>query len=129
MSLIVSNLPNHLSIFVTDPQTGKPVQRLPLYVEVAVPRVVSTPPLKERFRVHLRNAILKIQPVPSPPNQKLIEEIAWQALDQVLDETSREQLWSEIVSSKTSRVEELFHLAFKEAASDGAALSGLPRAT
>lgn len=124
MSSMVSNLPNHLCIFVADPQTGKPVQRLPLYVEVAVPRVASTPPLHDRFRAPLGQAIQKIQPIPSPPNQELIKEIAWQALDQVLDETGREQLLSEL-----GRVGELFHLAFKEAASDGVALSDLPRAT
>ncbi len=129
MSSIVPNLPNHLCVFVTDPQTGKPVQRLPLYVEVAVPRVTSTPPLNPRFQVLLQIAISKIRPVPSPPIQKLLEEITWQAVDQVLDETSREQLSSELGRVEQLRVEELFHLAFKEAASDDVSLSDLPKAT
>jgi hypothetical protein len=54
--------PTHLSIFVTDPDTGGPVSRLPLYAEVAVPRIVSVAPVNERYREPVRAALLEVDP-------------------------------------------------------------------
>jgi hypothetical protein len=55
--------PTHLAIFVTDPEDGNPVQRLPLYVEVAAPRIVPPrPPADYRLREPIFAAIGHVDP-------------------------------------------------------------------
>jgi hypothetical protein len=116
-----SSGPTHLSIFVTDPDTGQPVTRLPLYAEVAVPRIVSTPPVNERFRQPLRAVLIDIDSTVT----KTVEEAALQALGETVDEASRNQL-----ATQEERVRELFHHIFKEVliAADRERLRDIPAA-
>ena len=70
MPFVMNSVPTHLSIFVTDPDSGQPVPRLPLYAEVAVPRILPNPPIDDRLREPLRAAISDVDPMvtdqPSP---------------------------------------------------------------
>lgn len=103
--------PTHLSIFVTDPETGRPVQRLPLYAEVAVPRIAPIPPINERFREPARAALINIDPqaVNDPAALHRVETAALQAFAETIDDTSQVQLLSQ-----PERIRKLFEQAFKE---------------
>ena len=101
--------PSHLSIFVSDPDTGHPVARLPLYAEVVVPRILPIPPINERFREPIRAALLDIDSSASGAVRDRVEKAALQALSQVVDEASRNQLLT-----RPQRVMELFQQVFKE---------------
>lgn len=104
-----SPAPTHLSIFVTDPDSGQPVARLPLYAEVAMPRIVTMPPVNERFREPMRAALLDVDPTADTVVRNRVEEAALQALSQTVDEASRNEL-----VRHPQRVRELFHHAFNE---------------
>lgn len=101
--------PTHLSIFVTDPDNGQPVMRLPLYAEVAVPHTLPIPPIQERFREPARAALFDVDPSASGAVRDRVEEAALQALAQTVDEQSRNDL---MVDSQ--RVMEMFYRIFKE---------------
>lgn len=104
--------PTHLSIFVTDPNTGRPVQRLPLYAEVAVPRIAPIPPINERFREPARAALINIDPqaVNDPAALHRVETAALQAFAETIDDISQVQL----LSQPQERTRKLFEQAFKE---------------
>jgi hypothetical protein len=112
MPSLNSSLPTHLSIFVTDPDNGEPVARLPLYAEVAVPRIVPMPRVNERFREPVRDALSDVDPTVDGALHDRVEEAALQALGQTVEEVSRKQL-----VRQPERVSELFHRVFKEALS------------
>ncbi|MEQ1867582.1 MAG: hypothetical protein ABL996_23390, partial [Micropepsaceae bacterium] len=87
------SVPTHLSIFVTDPDTGRPVPRLPLYAEVAVPKIVPVPPINERFREPVREALFEIDPTATVPAVRdRVETAGLQALAETVDEASRARL-------------------------------------
>ena len=110
MSALNLTVPTHLSIFVTDPDTGRPVTRLPLYAEVAVPRIVPLPPINERFRAPMRAALFEADPTPTVPAVRdRVETAALQALADTVGEASRNQL-----VTRPERVRELFQQVFKE---------------
>jgi hypothetical protein len=80
MPIVKSSGPTHLSIFVTDPDTGSPVARLPLYAEVAIPRIVPVPPINERFREPMRAALFNVDPAAvDPAVRDRVETAALQA--------------------------------------------------
>lgn len=109
MASIKSSAPTHLSIFVTDPDTGQPVARLPLYAEVAVPRIVPVPPINERYREPMRAALLEVDPSANEAAvRNRVETAALQALAETVDEASRNRL-----VTQPDQVKELFHLVFK----------------
>jgi len=109
MSILKSSVPTHLSIFVTDPDTGQPVARLPLYAEVAVPRIVPVPPINERYREPMRAALLEVDPSANEAAvRNRVETAALQALAETVDEASRNRL-----VTQPAQVKELFHLVFK----------------
>ena len=110
MSFLNSSVPTHLSIFVADPDSGQPVARLPLYAEVAVPRIVPMPAVNERFREPMRAALFDVDPTADGAVRNRIEETALQALGQTVDEASRNQLLAQ-----PQQVMELFQNVFKEA--------------
>jgi hypothetical protein len=110
MPILKLSVPTHLSIFVADPETGRPVQRLPLYAEVAVPRIVPVPPINERFREPMRAALFDIDPTASDPDVRdRVETAALQAMAENIDEPSRNRL-----ITRPERVRELFHAVLKE---------------
>src|SRR5688500_15608443 len=90
----LKSAPTHLSICVSDPDTGRPVARLPLYAEVAVPRIVPIPPIDMRFHEQIRAALIEIDPrvYGDDAVRDRVEQAVLQALVEVVDETSRNQL-------------------------------------
>jgi hypothetical protein len=103
-----------LCIFVADPLTGRPVVRLPLYAEVAVPRVVPTPPTEERHREPMRSALLDVDPSASNVAvRNRVEAAALQALAANLDEDSRQRL-----VQNPQLVRDLFERVFREVLRD-----------
>ncbi|MBS0156385.1 MAG: hypothetical protein JSS38_17515 [Nitrospira sp.] len=106
--------PTHLSIFVTDPETGRPVQRLPLYAEVAVPRIVPLPPINNRFREPIRAVLMKVdtQAFKDPAVRDRIEEASLQAFAETIDDKSQGELLTSQPPQEQTR--KLFELAFKE---------------
>ena len=106
----IISLPSHLSVFVTNPETGRPVQSLPLYAEVAVPRLVSLPPINERFRKLLSSVLFDADPAATAQAvRERVEAAVLQALAETVDEASRDQL-----VTQTERLRELFHQVLKE---------------
>ncbi len=111
MAIVKSSAPTHLSIFVTDPETGRPVQRLPLYAEVAVPKIVPVPPINERFLQPVSTALDRIdsqafndRAMPNP-----VVTAALQAFAETIDDTSQAQLLSQ-----SDRTRKLFEKAFQD---------------
>ncbi len=101
--------PTHLSIFVTDPETGRPVVRLPLYAEVAVPRIVpAPPPLSERFSQPIRAALLDVDPDIDQATLNRAEAAAKRALSAAIHPVSIDQL-----EIQAERVIELFRRVFE----------------
>lgn len=102
--------PTHLSIFVTDPQTGRPVQRLPLYAEVALPRVRPTPPINERFREPVRAALFNIDPqaASDPVVRDQVERTALQTFAETIPDAGQAQFLSQ-----PERIRELFEKSFQ----------------
>ena len=93
MPTLKPSVPTHLSIFVTKPDTGRPVAQVPLYAEVAVPRIVPVPPINERFRAPMRTALSDVDPTATDPAVRdRVEAAAFQALAETVDEASRNQL-------------------------------------
>lgn len=125
MPFLKPSAPTHLSIFVTDPHSGQPVARLPLYAEVAVPRIVPIPPVNERFRVPMRAALFEVDPTLDGAVRDRVEEAALQALGQAIDEASRNQL-----VAQHQQVVELFHRVFEEVlvAADRERMADIPPA-
>jgi hypothetical protein len=104
-----SSMPTHLCIFVTDPDTGRPVAHLPLFAEVAVPRLVPVPPADERFREPMHAALFNVDPEVDPAALDRVEAAALQALGQTIAEASRDQL-----ATEPERVRQLFEQVFRE---------------
>jgi hypothetical protein len=109
MPALKSLVPTHLSIFVTDPNTGRPVARLPLYAEVAVPQIVPVLPVNERFREPMRAALFDVDPTATGSVRDRIEAAALQALAETVDEASQNRLITQPEGMK-----ELFYHVFKE---------------
>jgi hypothetical protein len=106
-----TSLPSHLSIFVTDPETGRPVQHLPIYAEVAVPKIIPTPFINELFREIIHGAIFGINS--NSVDQLVsnrIESAAMEAIAQTVENNSLDQL---IIDS--DRVRDLFLQVFQQA--------------
>jgi hypothetical protein len=126
MSSITPSAPTHLSIFVTDPDNGHPVARLPLYAEVAVPRIVPILPKDEaeRFRVLIRAALFDVDPTATGEVLDRVENAALQALGQTVEEASRNGLM------QTDRGKELFYHVFKNVldAADRGRMADIPAA-
>jgi hypothetical protein len=109
MPTLKSSAPAHLSIFVTDPETGRPVARLPIYAEVAVPQIVPVPPINERYRKPMRVALLEVDPSATDDAvRNRVETAALQSLAETVDEASRNRL-----VTQPDQVKELFRQVFK----------------
>ncbi|WP_396956920.1 hypothetical protein [Nitrosomonas sp.] len=130
MPILSLSVPTHLCIFVTDPETGRPVQRLPLYAEVAVPRNVPAPPDSGRLNSLIRNALLEIDPTTESDQEirNRIQTATLQAIAEVTDDVSRDKLVSDVVSEGAGRVVELFCQIFKEvlATSNRSSMTDIP---
>lgn len=102
-------LPTHLAIFVTDPDTGRPVQRLPLFCEVAVPRIIpSRPPADERIREPISAALRNVDPSATGTIRSRARKETLRALGRVLDDPSLASLFD------LERTRELVERVFKE---------------
>ncbi|MEN2786266.1 hypothetical protein ACFOKI_07695 [Sphingomonas qilianensis] len=105
--------PTHLVIFVIDPENGNPVQRLPLYAEVAVPRIVSPrSPAGERLREPIRAALDAVDPTATGAVRARVEAAALAALGQALNDDSLESLLD------LEKTRSLFERVFKEVLRD-----------
>lgn len=107
-----SPAPTHLSIFVTDPVTGRPVARLPLYAEVAVPKLAPVPPVEERFREPVRAALITIDPdvVNDPAILNRVETAVLETFAATIESASRAQL----LGQSPERTRQLFERVFEE---------------
>ncbi len=115
--------PTHLSIFVTDPENGNPVQRLPLYAEIAVPRITPPrPPADERVREPIRAALNTVDPSATGSVRSRVEAAALQSLGQALDDDSLESLLD------LEKTRALFGQVFKEVlrAADAERMADIP---
>jgi hypothetical protein len=101
-------VPTHLSIFVTNPDNGHPAARLPLYAEVALPKIIPVPPLEARFREPIRAAIFEVDPAAAPVSDR-VEKAALEAFHETVDDATRSQL-----TANAERVRDLFHHVFHE---------------
>jgi hypothetical protein len=84
--------PTHLSIFAADPETGHPVTRLPLYAEVAVPRITPPVLINDRFDQPLRAAVITVDPTASGALQNQVVKTAQEVLAENVAEASRNHL-------------------------------------
>ncbi len=125
MSTLRSPMPTRLSIFVSDPDTGRPVARLPLFAEVSVPRVITVPPINERFREPIRAAVYNVDASPTVAVRDRVEAAALQAVAETLDVASQNEL-----VTQPDRIRELFETVFREvlATVNGQRLEDIPSA-
>ena len=86
------SIPTHLSVFVADPESGHPVTRLPLYAEVAMPRIRPPVRINDRFDQPLRAAVITIDPTASGALQDQIVKTAQEVLTENVTEASRNHL-------------------------------------
>src|SRR5262245_5521095 len=75
--------PMHLGIFVSKLATGQPLARLPLYAEVAVPRIVPRSPVNERIIEPIIAALFRVDPDATSVRERVVE-IALVAIGQTL---------------------------------------------
>lgn len=117
--------PTHLSIFVTNPDSGHPAAWLPLYAEVALPRIIPQQPISDRFFEPMRGALADIDPTATGLIRDRIEEAARQAMGQTITEESLKDL-----ILQPQHVRELFQQVFKEvlATSDREHMADIPPA-
>jgi hypothetical protein len=101
--------PTHLSLFALDSQNGTPVPRLPLYAEVAVPRIVPLLPAEPRFHEPIRAALLAIDPSASSAVRDRVERAAQQALTESVDDAIRAALVTD-----PEKVKRLFERVFRD---------------
>ncbi|MER8366888.1 hypothetical protein [Mesorhizobium sp. M1378] len=108
--------PTHLAIFVTDPENGNPVQRLPLYAEIAVPRILPPrAPADERLREPIRAALNATDPSATGAVRDRVEAAALSALGQALTDASLASLFD------LEKTRELFEQVFKDVLRDDSA--------
>lgn len=100
--------PAHLSVFVTDPETGRPVPYLPLYAEVAVPRITRIPPLSPRIAELGRSVVQRVDPSADTDVKDRVIQTVWEALVEMLDEQDRTRL-----SGQHSEMSELLTAVLK----------------
>lgn len=101
--------PTHLAIFVTDPGNGNPVQRLPLYAEVAVPRIIPRrPPASGRLLEPIISALFDTDPDAAGEVRTRVENASLAALGQVLTDAALASL------PNLQVVRDLFLRVFKE---------------
>ncbi|MBV2149997.1 hypothetical protein KRZ98_17270 [Sphingobium sp. AS12] len=105
--------PTHLAIFVTDPENGNPVQRLPLYAEIAVPRIVPPrPPADARLGEPINAALNAVDPTTTSAVRARVEAAALAALGQALSDDSLESLLD------LEKTRALFERVFKDVLRD-----------
>ena len=86
--------PTHLAIFVTDPDDGKPVQRLPLYAEIALPKVVpQRPSASARITEPLRAALTDLDPSATGAVRVRVESVVLAAAGQALTDEALASLF------------------------------------
>ncbi len=105
MAFSKSSAPTHLSIFVTDPDSGRPAMYLPLYAEVAAPRIM---PVDIRFEDLIHPAFNRVDPEARRVHDR-INQAAMQALSETIDPASRDALWED-----QQMLFNLFYSVFKE---------------
>ncbi len=103
--------PTHLAVFVTDPQTGVPVQRLPIYAEVALPRIIAQrPPASDRSLEPLRAALSNVDPAALGALRTRVEVQTLAAMGRALPDEELAQLPLDL-----ERVRKLLERVFKRA--------------
>lgn len=110
MPEFLASQPSRLGIFVTNLASGQPLARLPLYAEVAVPRVVPAVAPEPRLQEAIRRALQDIDAEVTGAMRQQVEKAMQQALGETLDAISRSALKTEFQKSS-----ELLHAALKAA--------------
>ncbi|KAB2902714.1 MAG: hypothetical protein F9K27_15895 [Anaerolineae bacterium] len=113
-------MPSHLSIFVTDPNSGTPVAHLPLYAEVTVPRITPVPPVNEIFWENLQGPIANFH----LPDPQYVVDTALKALGASITSDGLHQLENdsdqafELFTAMLEEVEEIRTATNREHISD-----------
>lgn len=107
MSNWTISTPTYLSIFVTDPETGHPTSSIPLYAEVAVPRIIPTTPLEGRFVDLIIGVLQKRDPSITKDIIKNVIQATEQALSNTID------IASLFAIGDHQKIREIFNYVFK----------------
>lgn len=84
--------PSHLSLFVSDPQTGRPTAGLPVYAEIAVPFLAPARPAQKRLSEPVRASIIALDPSLSSAARTRVETAVLAAFASVLTEDAEQSL-------------------------------------
>ncbi|NOU98813.1 hypothetical protein [Paenibacillus planticolens] len=79
-----SSFPSHLSLFITHPDTGLPTSNLPIYAEIAIPRVKPALPPNTKFREPMIYSLLQVDSQISTASRNFIVQVTEQALVDVI---------------------------------------------
>lgn len=107
MSLWSMSQPTHLSIFVTDPETGQPTSNLPLYAEVAVPKIIPIQPLDERIASLIIDIINYVDPQITQVTRETVINITERVLPNTID------IASFLTLNHYGKIQDLFKFVFK----------------
>ncbi|KAA6449232.1 hypothetical protein DX932_30310 [Bacillus cereus] len=107
MSLWSKDQPTHLSIFVTDPETGQPTSNLPLYAEVTVPKIIPIQPLDGRLASIIISIINDVDPQITQLTQETVISITERVLPNTID------IASFISLNHYEKIKDLFKFVFK----------------
>lgn len=84
--------PSRLAIFVTDPDTGVPVPRLPLFAEVIVPRTTPTPRPDQRWIEAFGEAFSAVDPQAADPTRAAVRSAVELAIAYEIARSSEQAL-------------------------------------
>mgnify|MGYP007008284440 CR=1 FL=1 len=111
--ILGSLYPTRVGVFISEFDTGRPIASLPLYAEVAVPRIDIAPPQKFKFLEPIRKSIDLVDREISKEDRLAIEAAAQEAFDEVFDKETQKKLNDDKV--KTShQIQEVFEAVLAE---------------
>ncbi|RAJ80083.1 hypothetical protein CLV59_105190 [Chitinophaga dinghuensis] len=105
-------LPTHLCVFVTYLETGQPVAQLPVYAEIALPKIKTAPPLDSRLRESILAALIQLNNSLSGEQRQTVAKLASEIYAVTIDNVFSNQLVTEL---RFDRIKEFFYTTFKVA--------------
>ncbi|MHA4151428.1 hypothetical protein [Bacillus cereus] len=108
MSLWSMAQPTHLSIFVSDPETGQPTSNLPIYAEIAVPKIIPIQPLDGRIARLLIEILTNIDPQITQNTRETVINITERVLPNTVD------IASFLTLNHYEKIKDLFKFVFKK---------------
>ena len=106
--LFLDGVPNRLSVFMIDSESGAPLELRPLYAEVVVPFAPSLRPLPRAYEDLIHPPINDLDDELSPEERQRAISVVNDALTRVLTEQSQDQL-----ARNADRLRELLELSLK----------------